>query len=329
MIEFRKALHSVVFAFAASGLAACGGSSDDASGSGTLSMGLTDATADNVSEVRLTISQVAVKPVDGDPVRVDYANEPLIIDNVLDLQGSHFAEIMGDTEVPAGDYSWVRLYLVGGAPDSRVTTDAGEQYDLFVPGQQRSGNNDRFIQLVSGFEVPVNGDVDFTLDLDLRRALTRPANADHYLLRPALRIVNNAKVGTIRGTVSDPLVNGESCTNDLAAEDGNAVYLYEGSDAATGDVYIDDQGEAVTADNPLTVANVTQNPDTGAWEYEIGFIPNGDYTIAFTCQSLDDGESADDSIDFADTANIPVSQGSTTTQDFPSDNVTPSTSEEG
>lgn len=61
-IEFRKALHSVVFALAASGLAVCGGSSDDEPATGTLSMGLTDAAADKVSEVRLTISATRSSP---------------------------------------------------------------------------------------------------------------------------------------------------------------------------------------------------------------------------------------------------------------------------
>lgn len=124
-------------------------------------------------------------------------------------------------------------------------------------------------------------------------------------------------------------MNDSTCTNDLAAEEGNAVYLYESSDAATGDVYIDNQGEPITADNPLTVANVQQNPDTGAYQHELGFVPGGDYTLACTCQSLDDNESSDDSIRFADTANIAVSEDNTTTRDFPTDEVTPSTSDGG
>lgn len=307
------------------GLTACGGDDSDEAPTGTLSMDMTDATADGVEQVRLSISAVAVKPENGPAVRVDYEDEPLVIENLLELQGSLSAEIMDDTEVPAGRYDWVRLYINGGDPDSFVTTDQGGRFDLLVPGQQSgSGDKQRHIQLVSGFNVPAGGDVDFTLDVDLRRALTRPANADHYLLRPALRLVDNSQVGTISGTVADSLVNDDSCTNDLDAEEGNAVYLYEGDDAATGDVYLDDQGEPLAEDNPLTVANVKQNPDTGEYEYEIGFVLAGDYTLAFTCQSLDDDESTDDSIAFADSAGVTVTAGETTSRDFPSDTVTAS-----
>lgn len=326
MKTYRNALNLFVVVFATLGLTACGGGDDDdpeGPKTGTMSMDMTDATADNVSQVRLSISAVAVKPQEGARVQINYEDEPLVIENLLELQGANAAEIMGDTEVPAGRYNWVRLYINGGDPDSYVMTDQGERFDLYVPGQQPgSGDKKRHVQLVSGFTVPAGGNVDYTLDVDLRRALTKPANSDYYLLRPALRIVDNSRVGTIQGTVADSLVNDESCTNDLNADEGNAVYLYEGHDASTGDVYLDEKGEPVTEDNPLTVANVTQNPDTGEYEYEIGFVLTGDYTLAFTCQALDDDEASDDTIAFADNANITLEAGETETQDFPTATVT-------
>ncbi len=312
-------LTGMIVTLAGAGLVACGGSEDfDSNETGTMSMGITDAAVDDVTEVRLTLSAVEVKPRDGERVRVDYEEEPLVIENLLDLQGSLSTEIMEETEVPAGRYNWIRLHVIGGAPDSRIVTEQGEHFDLFVPGQQQGGeDSQRHMQLVSGFTVPVDGHAHFVIDVDLRRALTRPANADHYLLRPAVRIVDDVEVGTIRGTVEDSLVTADTCTNDLDADKGNAVYLYGGHDASLGDVHVDENGEPVGNENPITVANVRQDPDTGLYEYEVGFVPAGDYTIAFTCQAMDDDESEADEIEFSEGANIGVEAGETTVQDFP------------
>ncbi len=175
------------------------------------------------------------------------------------------------------------------------------------------------MQLVSGFVVPVNGEVNFTLDVDLRRAITKPANQDHYLLRPAIRMVDNSAVGTISGTIGDSLINHESCTSQMEADttEGNVVYLYGGKDADTGDIYLDNQGLPADDSNPITTANVTYDSGSDSYVYEIGFVPAGEYTLAFTCQGLDDMPESDETLVFPDQANLDVEAGSTTPVNLP------------
>lgn len=299
-------------------LAACGGDSSSVvvpPATGTASMDVTDAPADDVTMVKLTISAVSLKPENGDPQYVEF-DEPVVIDNLLELQEGNVAALLPDTRFPAGRYNWVRLFVIGGGNDSWVMTDQGEQIDLFVPGQQSANGQPRHIQLVSGFVIPAGGNVDFTLDIDLRRALTRPTGKDYYLIRPAMRIMDNSATGSISGTVADALVMAEGCSNDLAADEGNAVYLYAGVDAVTGDVHVDDLGVDVGDDNPMATANVRQDPESGLYEYAFGFVPAGDYTVAFTCNALDDMPDTDDALAFSAQANIAVVAGENTVQDF-------------
>lgn len=298
----------VIMMFAASMLlGACGGSSSNKSPStGIASVDIIDAPVDDVTQVHLTVHRISLKPESG-PAFDYIPDAPIVIENLLHLQGTNAAPLLPDTEVPAGQYNWIRLYVSGGFPDSYVVTDEGGNVDLFIPGQQSTPSDDtRFLQLVSGFIVPEDGNVDFTLEVDLRRALTKPSGSDHYLLRPALRITDNTDTGSLSGSVDAALLNDESCTNDLASDTGNAVYLFSGNDAVSGDVHVDDDGVPIGDNNPLATANVTLDIDSGLYVYSIGFVPGGDYTVALTCQSLDDMPDQDDDIAFLQMRNAAV-----------------------
>lgn len=310
-------------------LAGCngGGSSDSPANTGTASFDVTDAPVDGVSTVKVTFDGIALKPKEGSQITIDF-DTPVTIDNLLDLTGNASAPVLGDTTVEAGEYNYIRLFVVGGTPDSLVEEDNGQQFPLFIPGQQPQSQSQarRFLQLSSPFVVPVGGNADFTIDVELRKALTKPSGQNHYLLRPSLRLVNNAEVGTIEGTVDATLVNDPSCTNNTADDEGHSVYLYSAHDADIGDVNVDingdgdhssDDTDGVTPEsNPLTLANVKFDSNTAEYRYQIGFVAAGDYTIAFTCQSLDDLPESDENIAFVGASNIQVSADSTTEHDF-------------
>jgi hypothetical protein len=318
-ISTRSSRHffsGITAAAAISVLTACGGSSGP--DTGIISMDITDAPVDDVTRVQLSVSRIDLKPADGAVISY-IPPEPVVIENLLDLQGTNAASLLPEMEVPAGRYNWLRLYIDGGFPDSYVVTNEGGSVDLLVPGQQGSDtSNARHVQLVSGFVVPAGGQADFTLDVDLRRALTKPATSDYYLLRPALRITDNSTTGSISGVVDDSLVMAEECTNDLANDQGVAVYLYEGAGAVTGDIHVDEQGAPVGDHNPLTTANVRLDAESGLFSYTIGFVPAGTYTAALTCQSLDDMPDQSDEILFSQTVDVVVVAGENTEANFTS-----------
>lgn len=307
-------------------LAGCGGSSGggDGDGTGTLSFGITDAPVDNVTRVKVTFDRIDLQPVDGDRIEI-VLDEPKVIENLLELQGTNAAELLGDTTVDAGEYEWVRLFIIGGADDSLVDENGGGTFDLFIPGQQNSPDqaqgNRRFLQLSGPLTVPAGGSADFTIDVELRKALVKPANDQgYYFLRPALRLVDNTEVGTIVGEVAPELTMAGNCGD---ANMGNAVYLYEGADAEPGDVNLtatngeggddpqpdhdsDDSDGNTTEVNPVTAAEVSQQDEDSMLEYTIGFVAAGDYTVAFTCEAENDTSENDEAIVFEQPQTVSV-----------------------
>ena len=333
-------------ALAAVMLAGCGGSSgggdSSSSDTGTASFSVTDAPTDEVSNVYVSFDRVDIKPEEGE-IQTFELDEPKQID-LLSLQGENAEPLIQDIELAAGQYNWVRLFVQGGcgddgcqvrndsedpeSTDSFVVEDGGGEVGLFVPGDQPQSQNpnDRFVQLASPFTITAGGNADFTIDVELRKALTKPEGRNHYLLRPALRLVDNSEVGTISGTVDAALVQDAGCSNDVAADEGkgegNAVYLYTGFGASPGDVFVDENGEEQTRTDgnahPLTLANVKLNMDTSEYEYTIGFVPAGDYTVAFTCDALLDEPLTEDSesMVFDPQADVSVEAEQTTQHDF-------------
>ena len=93
--------------------------------------------------------------------------------------------------------------------------------------------------------------------------------------------------------------------NDL--DTGNAVYAYSGAD-----ITADDIGSAV---EPLTTALVSLNDESGLYEYEIGYLSAGEYTIAFTCQANLETD-ADDAIVFVGATNNTVVAGEQAEHNF-------------
>ena len=101
-------------------------------------------------------------------------------------------------------------------------------------------------------------------------------------MKPVLRVVDNLEVGTITGAVDDPSLVNESTTSGVYP--GN-VYLFgpvTDTEPGTPDDY-DGIWDDVNGGDALTSAMV--DPDT--FTYTIGFVPAGNYRLAYTCD-LDD-----------------------------------------
>lgn len=293
-------------------LSACGGGGSSSSpepvtGNGSLSLYVTDAPVDDVAEVWVQFTGVQVQPRTGPAIEFVF-DEPVDVD-LLALQGENHAPLLMDAELPAGEYDWIALAVnaeFDTVMDSYVVTTGGQE-ELRVPSGSQSG-----LRLVSGFAITVNRNTSFMIDWDLRQGLTRPPGQPGYFLRPALRITDLTEYGTIAGTVDDALLMADGCSNDLAEDRGNLVYVYEGADVTPADI-------AGTATDPLTTAIVAQDSSTaGAYTYAVPYLSPGEYTVAFTCQGLDEDPQGDDGLVFVQPQNATVSDGQTTTVDFES-----------
>ena len=302
-------------------------SSDDSSSTssegetGQLSLAVTDAPVDEASAVVVRFTHIELKPADGERITIDY-DEPQEID-LLALQGPDHAWLFEDEEVPAGRYNWIRLHVepdetADGPPASNVGTTSyilfenqpNEEYRLAIPSGLQTG-----LKLVSGFTVPADGEASFTVDFDLRKAISKPKGAvwdgmGYYFLRPALRLVDNTEVGHLEGEINADLVdaNNDACTG------GNAVYVFDDPEQDPRDIR-DEDGD------PVTTALVKQTEESAAegtetWAYRVGFLTAGTYRIAFTCDAeQDDPEEADD-LNFQSEAVVTIEAGETAQQNL-------------
>lgn len=257
--------------------AACGGGGDGGGDTGVVKLSITDMPLEQVRSVVIQFSGVAFKREGGDPEVVeDLVPTPQQID-LLQYQGGRAAVLLNGVELPAARYEWLRL-IIDNEPnvrDSYVVLESGAECELIVPSGAESG-----LKLISGFTVPVDGSIALTVDFDLFKSIHVPPGqrgsgldcTQALLLRPTLRLVDDANVGAFAGSVDAALVD-EACSPK--------VYVFEGLGVTPDDV---EETSATTPDvDPLVVAEVEVVNGATRYDYQAAFIPAGDYTVAFTC----------------------------------------------
>ena len=167
----------------------------------------------------------------------------------------------------------------GSANNSYIDFANGSRLGLEVPSGSETG-----LKLVSGFTVPSSGVVDYTIDFDLRKAITcPPGQAPACILKPVERLVNNTSVGNIQGQITSTLPTG--CTP--------GVYLYSGAITKPEDM---NSNAAADPAQPLG-SKVPVPTSMPPYYYQFTFLPPGTYTVAFTCQAaLDNPDQPDTSV---------------------------------
>jgi len=305
--------------------AGCSGSGSD-NGTGSLTVGITDAPIDSASSVVVTFSGVELKPKGGDAFSIDFAADKTL--DLMTLQGTNRAVILDGEPVPAGDYEWMRLKVKADpdvAGDSYIQLESdGAQCELRVPSGGETG-----LKMIRGFKVGVGATTDLTVDFDVRKSIVEPPGQEGadplvcggqvFLLKPVLRVIDNLQVGSISGTVDAALI-GAACPADLSAPYPGNVYLF--GPVPTGVTVTPDDYDGIVddpnGDDALTSARV----DPNTFEYTIGFVPAGNYVIAYTCDNdsvevdanaPDDPPGADEAVEFSPAAGTTVTVTADTT----------------
>jgi hypothetical protein len=288
-------------------LAGCsggGGGDGDLGGTGTLSLAIMDAPVHDATEVWVTFTGVSLKPQGSGPaIDIDFP-APVKVD-LLSLTADNAESLLSGHTVPAGHYNWLELHVDAvhddRTEDSWAVLQSGGIEEIEVP----SGS----VRLVSGLTVTANQETSFLIDWNLHKGLNDPVGQSGLFLRPALRIIDMTQYGTLAGTVDMALVTAADCANDLNLDLGNSVYIYAGAGVTPDDFDTD-----AAASEPVATTAVTQD-QTGAYVYETLLSP-GDYTVAFTCQAMNDLPDTSESIVFLQPTNASISDGVTTTVDF-------------
>lgn len=287
----------------AAGIAACGGGgSSDSGETGTVSFGMTDAPATDFSNVTVAFTELRLKPADGD--WISFPLDGFASQNLLDLQGGVSAPLITDEEVPAGTYTELRLIVDTEQSFVKRESEADKTYTLAIPSGEQSG-----LKLKGEFVVAADTSTDFTVDFDVHKSIVDPQGGSlaEYLLKPSMRLMNNLEVGSITGQVDYSLIQQERGSDpdkaDCAPNYEGSAYIFAGADIVPSDLNVNND-----TGNPLLVIPVTLD-DGSLYTYTAGFLPEGDYTVSYSCQ-VDDNET-DDAIEFDGTQNVTVTAGET------------------
>ena len=174
-----------------------------------------------------------------------------------------------------------------------------------VPSGSQSGLkiNQSFTVAAGTADLNVGDDDTYTIDFDLRKSIVDPGGQPGYFLKPVLRLVQNIMTGSVAGKIDNAFLIDASCGVNAA----NAVYLYTGSS-----ITADDIGSTT---EPVATSLVELDAGSGEYRYELGYIEQGTYTIAFTCQAELDLE-GDDVVVFQGETDIQVDADTVTIHDF-------------
>lgn len=278
----KRLLHLSAVAAAVAGflaLAGCNGSSS--SGTGQLSLAVTDTPVDNVQSVVVAFTSVELHNASGNTVTEKFS--PAMTVDLLKLQKNASMQLLSGVTVPAGNYQWIRLNI---DPSKSYVMVNGNQdpLTLKVPSGTQSG-----LKLVSGFTVAQGSKMNFMVEFNLRKSLTMTGNpntgAVTYILTPALRLLNMEQVGSISGTALPTIsINGVSISSSSCSP---AVYVYTGT-GATPEGFYTTASSSSTGATPLTSATLTPPTSTTSnYTYTVGFLEAGSYTLAVTCAAYD------------------------------------------
>lgn len=278
-------------------VAACGGGggSNDAATTGQLNLAITDAPVDGASAVWVTITGMKLKRTsDGNEKSVNLngaetQNNEIEV-NLLTLANGGSAALFAD-QITAGDYQWIRFEVekacIAFIPNAN-RNNPNECIPMELPAQNE-------LKTSGNFNVPSNGIANITVDWDLRKAIVLEGTGD-YKLKPVLHLRDDSDVGAISG-----IITGEDAV--CALNEVAAVYVFNGIVTP-----VDMDGTGL---EPFASVRVQDN-DPGDDSFFIGMLDPGRYTLAYTCDALDDAPETPNAIGFFETITVDVVTGEPT-----------------
>lgn len=232
-----------------------------------VSVALTDSPLDIASGVNVSFSQIELSGPDV-PIPTTLNVAPAASVDLYQLQGGLSQLMASKIQALPGHYTTLSLTIVADSSSgqSSIVLPDGVHI-LYIP----AGVSPK-VDIPVDFDYVGGTDVSLTADFDLRKSiLPDPNDPTKYLLIPSIRVVIDQQSGSISGEVSTSLV---TCLQP-------AIYVYQG-DVTPTDYDITAAPGRV---QPFSSALVGLNSTSGRYDFTVGFLPAGDYTVAFTCDA--------------------------------------------
>lgn len=263
-------------------LAAC--SDSDSDPYSRVDFSVSDAPVEGLSAVMIAFDQLEFIHADGERTFHDIDGYEQI--NLLEYPDTQSALIISDIALRTGEYKNLIIHI---RPEQALNyvikiATPGVEEDLKQPSNKLK---------LGSFTVTDEAVQAFTIEFDLRQALVlrgNNSNNNGYNLKPhGVTIIANEDAASLNGSVAASLLDTGSC--DAAA--GNIVYLYQGKELAISALADNfDLLDSEFDDGGLSAAGfIAPYASTGVDEFNhfaFGFLPAGDYTLAFSCSAVDD-----------------------------------------
>jgi len=277
-----------------------------------VSFSISDAPADSVTSVNITISSITLKSANDNedddsgldlPIIDDAGDATTMTIDLMDYQSGDEKLIITNVEVPAGDYDNLVLNTSGCPQNQNGSTE----FCWVVDGEGIKTLKTPSNKLKLGtFSVSDESEQAYTLEFNLRSSMTNTAGGAAYNLKPhGIRIVNGAEVGSLTGTVDVNLLSaGDGCETvfEQDTDHGKIVYLYEGElalDGVMGDEFDPDEAQNEVPANvimPYASDAITFDADSDIYSYTFAHLPAGNYTLALSCSAINDDSEEYDAI---------------------------------
>ncbi|HSN18901.1 MAG TPA: DUF4382 domain-containing protein [Gammaproteobacteria bacterium] len=258
-----------------------------------VNLAITDAPVDMATSVPISFSQIQLSGPNASTFTENIAPASSI--DMYQLQGGIAATIVTAMQVQPGHYTNLRLTIASdqNSTESSISLPDGVHV-LYIP----QGVSPQ-VNIPVDFTIASGGDVSLTVDFNLRNSIIQdPNDPTRYELIPSMRAVEDKFSGAITGSVPSSLI---ACLDP-------AVYVYQGANVKPTDVDVSDPNHV----NPISSALVGLNQTTSNYNFTVGFLPAGPYTVAFTCEANQDVANQANTLTFTAVANAVVSNNSTT-----------------
>jgi hypothetical protein len=263
---------------------------------GRVFIDVTDAPVDESTIKAAQIQFDGIELLRADGTKETFAFDPPKQIEMLDLQNAKIVKLLDNEQITAGDFSAVNLQISAAAGNT-VSFVTKEGVVDPIPMVLTDITK---LKITQAFTLDKRKEIHLVIDFNMRRSLLPPATDEtSFKLDPVLRLVDKENAGEVAGSVAASMVPDGACAAPV-------VYVYAGNGQTPGD--------AGGTTPPITSAKVLS--DGTNFKYRVTFLPEGDYTIAFTCDALNDDPSKADTLVFSGTRDVHVDAGHTTAADL-------------
>lgn len=263
-------------AVAAAALVACGGGGgSSAPAPGAVRLALTDAPACGYDHVYVTVDRVRMhQSGSASDAEGGWSEVALATPKRLDLLTltNGVLEELGQTSLPAGTYTQIRLVLVENTGNNKlanaVQPTGGAEVPLDTPSAQQSG-----LKLKTAFTVESGKTSDLLLDFDACRSVVPTGTTGGYNLKPVLTVTPRVASG-VEGYVSTSLAPATTLVTAQqagvvvrsAAPDSVGKFVLPSLPAGSYDIVVtaDGRSTAVVPGVPVTATSTVTLNATGS-----------------------------------------------------------------